>query len=48
MLKGLAYLHAKEIVHRDLKVGNLLLNNKGTVKVGMSLQYVISGLNKNL
>lgn len=33
VFKGLAYLHAKEIVHRDVKVSNLLLNNMGTLKI---------------
>ncbi|CAL4121847.1 unnamed protein product, partial [Meganyctiphanes norvegica] len=31
--RGLAYLHTKEIVHRDLKVSNLLLTNMGTLKI---------------
>ncbi|KAB7502918.1 Cyclin-dependent kinase 10 [Armadillidium nasatum] len=33
LFKGLEYLHSKEIVHRDLKVSNLLLNNKGMMKI---------------
>ncbi|XP_037782370.1 cyclin-dependent kinase 10-like [Penaeus monodon] len=33
VFKGLAYLHCKEIVHRDVKVSNLLLTNQGTIKI---------------
>ncbi|XP_076046653.1 cyclin-dependent kinase 10-like isoform X2 [Oratosquilla oratoria] len=33
VMKGLAYLHSKQIIHRDLKVSNLLLNNVGTLKI---------------
>ncbi|ROT62100.1 putative cyclin-dependent kinase 10 [Penaeus vannamei] len=33
VFKGLAYLHRKEIVHRDVKVSNLLLTNQGTIKI---------------
>lgn len=34
MLKGLKFLHSKFIVHRDLKVSNLLLTNRGVLKIG--------------
>ncbi|VDP05945.1 unnamed protein product, partial [Soboliphyme baturini] len=34
MLEGLAYLHSKFIVHRDLKVSNLLLTDYGRLKIG--------------
>ena len=33
-LRGLAYCHSKKIVHRDLKLSNLLLSNSGELRVG--------------
>lgn len=33
VLKGLRYLHHNFIVHRDLKVSNLLMTDKGCVKI---------------
>lgn len=44
VLRGLRYLHYNFIVHRDLKVSNLLMTDKGCVKIGMyiiTLVYVI-------
>lgn len=34
VLKGLEYLHKRYIIHRDLKVSNLLMTDKGCVKIG--------------
>ena len=31
--RGLAYAHAKNVIHRDIKPGNLLLDRKGTIKI---------------
>lgn len=33
LLEGCAYLHAKRILHRDVKAANLLINNKGILQI---------------
>ncbi|KNC99688.1 CMGC/CDK protein kinase [Spizellomyces punctatus DAOM BR117] len=33
MFEGMHYMHSKGVMHRDLKVGNLLLNNRGELKI---------------
>nr|XP_043617406.1 cyclin-dependent kinase G-2-like [Erigeron canadensis] len=47
LLEGLSYLHDNYVMHRDLKTSNLLLNNKGEMKIcdfGMARRY--SGVEK--
>ena len=33
MLSGLAYLHHKGVIHRDIKGSNILINNRGELKL---------------
>ena len=47
VLRGLRYLHRNFIVHRDLKVSNLLMTDKGCVKIGtvcLLVQTLLSGV----
>jgi cyclin-dependent kinase 10 len=35
LLRGLEYCHSHSIIHRDLKMSNLLLTSTGLLKIGI-------------
>lgn len=34
LMEGIAYLHANKVVHRDIKLDNVLLDGHGNIKIG--------------
>ena len=48
LLQGLQYLHKNNVLHRDIKPPNILVNNKGEIKIGdFGLSRIFSEFVKN-
>ena len=34
LISGVEYMHSNRVIHRDLKLGNIFLNNTMDIKIG--------------
>jgi polo-like kinase 1 len=34
IINGVKYIHSKHIIHRDLKLGNIFIDDKLNIKIG--------------
>lgn len=49
LVEGVKYIHSKNIIHRDLKLGNMLLNEKMQLKIadfGLATKMAYEGEKK--
>lgn len=49
LVEGVKYIHSKNIIHRDLKLGNMLLNEKMQLKIadfGLATKMTYEGEKK--
>lgn len=47
LLKGVHYLHKNKVIHRDLKLGNIFLNDDMEVKIGKSNSRPVGRMHTN-